>query len=508
MNPRQVEGPASIRVTAAPDDELRVRLEVELPGRLAVGRGTVVFVYGSCFHRRRAVEDLRILVDGRSVEPMAQRMPRRDLYEALRGEDPNGHAYRSGFWALVPFEPLDRRRTAQIRLAARLDDGSEPVADLASLELEPAPLVDTAPWQAGPDSGEPLVAICMATYDPPIELFRRQIDSIREQTHPNWVCAISDDNSPEGRFADLEAIVGSDPRFRISRAPARLGFYRNFERALSMVPEEAECVTLADQDDRWAPDKLEVLVETLGESQLTYSDARVVSADGRLISETYWSRRRPNHSNLASLLISNTITGAAALFRRELLDRVLPFPPELGTQWHDHWIALVALATGEVRYVDRPLYDYVQHGDAVIGHSVANPASKRRGLGERVRRLRGDWRAVFGGWCWKYFYGVCRVLLLARVLELRCGDSLAGRKRRAVKWFVAIDRSPLGFAWLWVRRLRRAAGLNETLGGERVFLDGLAWRRLLGLATWRRDTPSPRLPKDASLPPAVSSARR
>jgi glycosyltransferase involved in cell wall biosynthesis len=504
-----VEGQATAEAKAvAPDDELRVRLEVELPERLAVGRGTVVFVYGSCFHRRHAVEDLRILLDERSVEPMAQRMPRRDLHEALRAEDPNGHAYRSGFWGLVPIEPLDRPRTARIRVAARLNDGSEQVADLAMLELEPEVATDPAPWREGGESDEPLVAICMATYDPPIELFRRQIDSIREQTHPNWVCAISDDHSPHERFAELEAIVGGDPRFRISRAPRRLGFYGNFERALSMVPEEARYVTLSDQDDRWAPDKLEVLVGSLGDAQLTYSDARVVSGDGRLISETYWSRRRTNHSNLASLLISNTITGAAALFRRELLDRVLPFPPELGTQWHDHWIALVALATGDVRYVDRPLYDYVQHRDAVIGHSVANPDSRRRGLGERVRRLRGDWRAVFGGWCWKYFYGVCRVLLLARVLELRCGESLAPRKRRAVKWFVAIDRSPLALAWLWMRRLRGAAGLNETLGGERLFLDGLAWRRLLSLATWRRGTPSPRLLKDASLPPAGSSARR
>ncbi len=33
----------------------------------------------------------------------------------------------------------------------------------------------------------------MATYNPPDELFERQIDSIREQTHSDWVCVISDD---------------------------------------------------------------------------------------------------------------------------------------------------------------------------------------------------------------------------------------------------------------------------------------------------------------------------
>ncbi|MGH7359962.1 MAG: hypothetical protein ACREJR_14210, partial [Candidatus Rokuibacteriota bacterium] len=229
------------------------------------------------------------------------------------------------------------------------------------------------------------------------------------------------------------------------------------------------------------------------------SDARVVGATGEGISDTFWSRRRTNHTSLASLLVSNTITGAASLFRRELLDRILPFPPGLGTQWHDHWIALVALATGTVNYVDRPLYDYVQHGDAVVGHAVANEP-RRHSLARRVGMLRDDWRAALGGWCWKYFYGVCRVLLLARVLELRCGGTLRGRKRRALRWFLAIDRSPLAYAWLSARRVRRVAGLNETLGNERLFLQGIVWRRAIALLTWGRQRPSPRLLKDAGLP--------
>jgi len=472
------------------DAELVARLELELPARMPVGRGNAVFVYGSCFHRRRRVIGVRILADGHAIEPMAHGMPRLDLYRRHPG------AYRSAFWGIVPLTPDPARRVVELGVAATLDDASEVTADVATLELDPAP-----PERA--DGSEPdgaHVAICMATYNPAPELFRRQVESIREQTHPEWMCAISDDHSDPERFADIEAVVSGDPRFHVSRAPERLGFYRNFERALSMAPAAAAFVALADQDDRWHPDKLETLIGELGDAQLAYSDARVVAADGAPLSETYWSRRRPNHSNLASLLISNTVTGAASLFRRSLLERVLPFPPQLGTQWHDHWIALVALARGRVGYVDRPLYDYVQHTDAVVGHAAANPRRRRRSTAERVRMLREDWRAAFGGWCWKYFYGVCRMLLLARVLELRCGGELRGRKRRALRWFGAIDRTPLGFAWLWSRRLRRLAGLNETGGEERLFLHGLAWRRIISLLTWRRRRPPAKLHKDASLP--------
>ena len=76
----------------------------------------------------------------------------------------------------------------------------------------------------------------MATYEPPADLLRMQLDSIREQTHGNWVCVISDDCSSDESFARLRELTDGDDRFAVSRSPERLGFYRNFERALSMAP--------------------------------------------------------------------------------------------------------------------------------------------------------------------------------------------------------------------------------------------------------------------------------
>ncbi len=468
---------------------LVAELELTLPGRLAVGRGNAVFVYGHCYRLGRRVRRVRILADGRSIEPLAQRMPRRDLPE-----------YRSAFWGIVPFGPVAAPRSATIDLAAELDDGTEAVAPLGELELVPAGPTAPVEWTGPAGRGAP-VAICMAAYNPPPELLRRQLDSIRAQTHERWMCVISDDCSDTEAFAGLEREVGDDPRFVLSRSPQRLGFYANFERAVSLAPVAATHVALADQDDAWHPDKLEALLAAIGDADLAYSDARVVDEAGNVIFDTYWSRRRHNHTNLASLLITNTITGAASLLRRDLLDRALPFPPRIGAQWHDHWIALCAVAGGEVRYVDRPLYDYVQHRNAVVGHDVANPGSPRRSLGGRVRMLGSDWREAVGGWCRKYFYGVCKMLLIAQVLELRCGDRLHGRSRRALRRFRRIDSTPLGYAWLSARRLRRLAGRDETLDGEVLLLNGLAWRRILTALTWRRHDPPPRFDRDASLPP-------
>jgi hypothetical protein len=65
-----------------------------------------------------------------------------------------------------------------------------------------------------------------------------------------------------------------------SPLPTSTWFYRNFERALRMVPIEAELVAHSDHDDRWYPDKLEVLREAIGSGELAYSDVRRVDASG------------------------------------------------------------------------------------------------------------------------------------------------------------------------------------------------------------------------------------
>src|SRR6185369_7189783 len=156
--------------------------------------------------------------------------------------------------------------------AARLADGSEHVAPLGRIaiaEREPAP---------GPESAgdADVIAVCMATYDPDIDLFRAQIDSLRAQTDRRWRCVISDDCSSAERFAALTEVIAGDERFVVSRSERRLGFYRNFERALRLAPAQSRLLALCDQNDRWRPEKLEVLRRTLGHAQLIYCDQRLI----------------------------------------------------------------------------------------------------------------------------------------------------------------------------------------------------------------------------------------
>jgi glycosyltransferase involved in cell wall biosynthesis len=461
--------------------DLVAKLETPLPASLPAGRATAVFLYGICFHRRDAVAELAILVDREPHRPAAAGMPRPDVF----AEHGDAGAFRSAFWGTAPVAARLAGGAVELALAVRLRGGGEQVAPLGHIDVvEPAP---SRPAEPG------LIAVCMATFEPDMALFRVQLESLRAQTDRHWTCVISDDGSNPERFAAIEATLAGDPRFALSRSGRRLGFYRNFERALALAPPQAELLALCDQDDRWHPEKLAVLRSALGRAQLVYSDQRLVDADGRVLRDTLWRGRRNNHTDLTSMLVANTITGAATLFRRDVAERALPFPDTPGLQFHDHWIGLVALASGDVAYVDRPLYDYVQHGGAFFGDLTHGG---RRSVRERLRGLVRGGRGA-------YFRGYLARAVQAQVLLARCGDVLTPRKRRALERFVAADSSLLALGWLAGRPLRVLAGRTETLGSESGLVRGLLWRRLVRLLATGSRAPS-RRPLDASLPGLLS----
>jgi glycosyltransferase involved in cell wall biosynthesis len=496
--------------SAPPASGLTVRLDAPLPRELEVGAGTALFVCGTCFHRDLPIRELSFVLDGRPQPVGAHGMPRLDEFQALHPaldvyetgrvefdpesrEDPNLHGYLAGFWGTVKIGPRPEG-PFELGLRAELEDGSTATAPLATVTAT-GPLARQLPDPPQAGSG-PLVAICMATYNPPLDLFHRQVESIRSQTHTNWICVVSDDRSSPGRFAAIERELSGDPRFVLSRSPRRLGFYRNFERALALVPERAEFVALSDQDDRWYDEKLAVLLEAVEGAQLAYSDVRVIDDDGGLISDTYWTSRRNNYHDLLSVLVANCVTGGASLFRRELLRFALPFPPSQFGYFHDHWIALVALSLGDISFVEEPLYDYVQHRDAVLGHRAANRVVAFR---ERLGRLYANPRERVRLWRFHYFVDASRLTLLATVLELRCSGRMPLAKRRSLRRFLRTERSLCSLLNLWRRGLRELVGTPETLGGEWMLAYAFTWRRLLPATVRRR--PARRLRFDALPPP-------
>jgi hypothetical protein len=246
------------------------------------------------------------------------------------------------------------------------------------------------------------VFIVLAAWEAPAALLDRQIASLSAQTFGDWSGVVVDDSSGEAARRGTAERVAREPRLRFVEQRDRVGFYRNFERGMAMAPKDCDYVALCDQDDHWAPHKLERQVAALDarpEAQLCYTDLRLMDTAGMVLAGSFW-RARPHGTRFREVFYNNVVTGATALVRRKLLDVALPLPADPGGAFHDHWLALCAMASGGLAYLDEPLVDYTQHagnalgaqglehtGRGAVGRLLGEAAAQPRKLSERLDEL-------------------------------------------------------------------------------------------------------------------------
>ncbi len=159
---------------------------------------------------------------------------------------------------------------------------------------------------------------------------------------------------------------------------------------------------------------------------------------------------------------------------------MLPFPATQAAM-HDHWVAMVAMSLGEVAYVDRPLYDYVQHSGRRPRPRERAPAGSLQ-----ARRAPGPLRAASAAalrtgfdQARRSYYIVLSVRACAELLLIRGGGAIARRKRRILRRCVRLERSPAAWAWLTWLLIRSRSRRSKTMRVERLMLAGSLWRPML-----------------------------
>lgn len=227
------------------------------------------------------------------------------------------------------------------------------------------------------------VSVALCTYNG-AAFVETQVRSILAQQLLPAEVVLADDGSTDDTVALVRSLFAGQSAVLLVELPAgeRLGVTRNFERAAEACT--ADLIALCDQDDVWHPDKLSAAVSSFDHAALDLqnTDARLIDEHGAPLGRTLFESLLVSEADraqvaagaaFATYLRRNLVTGATVLFRRSLLQRALPFPPE----WvHDEWLAIIAAATGEVELLDAPLIDYRQHSANQIG--VAAPTLRRR----------------------------------------------------------------------------------------------------------------------------------
>lgn len=194
-----------------------------------------------------------------------------------------------------------------------------------------------------------------------------QLESILAQSRSPDEVVLCDDGSSDGTVEIAAKIAQKHPdKIRIVRNEQTLGYCRNFDSAVRRVT--GDIIFLCDQDDVWFPDKVETMLRRFAEDPkvvLVYSDA-VLTDQALRPTGTVFERRKDaelrKQPTLQRLSQGLAFNGPMIAFHSRLKPFVIPFSP-LSRQWgHDHWIAFIAYAVGEIGVIDRPLVYYRRHG--------------------------------------------------------------------------------------------------------------------------------------------------
>ena len=352
------------------DNDLVYGLDTTIPDSIIIGKGNCLLIKGFCFCPNQKIHKMDFLVGKKVFKIENSSIYRVDVLSAyLNYYQDQISMLHSGFWGVITFDEINHDVNQDIFLSVTLTNKKVITKKIGKTSLIPIRetfrIMESIPLS----NKEPKVAICLTTYNPSIELFKTQIQSLINQIHKNWICIINDDHSSFNTYKQIQAIASVDNRLIVFRNEKRQGHYYNFETALTRVPDNIDFVAFCDQDDEWYPDKISKSLAAFKseEDMLVYCDMNVVDKNGKIISDTFWFNRKNNFTSLQTLLYANTVTGAASIFRANLLKEILPFPEKIGDAYYDHWVACVALTKGKIQYVNESLYAYYQHGNNAYG---------------------------------------------------------------------------------------------------------------------------------------------
>jgi glycosyltransferase involved in cell wall biosynthesis len=199
----------------------------------------------------------------------------------------------------------------------------------------------------------PLISVVICTCDGELYL-REQLQSIVCQTYQNIEIIVSDDNSFDETISIINEFAKSDKRIKLFKNIERLGYNKNYEKALKLVT--GNFVAISDQDDIWRHDKIEILLNKIVETNciLVYAHSQDFENGATLPVITRYNGRLKyfEGTDFRKLLLRNTISGHSVLFNKELLHYALPFK---GAIFYDFWLALVACVNGGISFCGETL---------------------------------------------------------------------------------------------------------------------------------------------------------
>lgn len=246
------------------------------------------------------------------------------------------------------------------------------------------------------------LSIALCTYNGS-RFIREQFQSLANQTLQPFEVVVTDDCSQDETISIIQEFSKVlNIKIFINDSPLKVT--KNFEKAISLC--NGNIILMCDQDDIWHPDKLAKISKYFQENPnklAAFSDADLVDERGISLDKNFWSVVRFNepqiqqfkeNNSVELLLAGNRSAGCMMAFRKELIEKLIPFPTNIPLMIHDNWITIVAVMMDSLGLIDEKLISYRQHSFQQIGIREKQ-TGKTVSLKDRFSRPRHEKLAPF-----------------------------------------------------------------------------------------------------------------
>jgi glycosyltransferase involved in cell wall biosynthesis len=222
----------------------------------------------------------------------------------------------------------------------------------------------------------PTVSILLPTYNG-AEFLPVQLDSILEQSWSDFELLLVDDGSSDRTPAILRDYASKDRRVRLIPSEGNRG--QKARLAELLEASTGAWISIADQDDVWALDKTELLIQSVGSAALAFGRSELIDGSGkrlgRSLLELLGAQRQ--EGDRLSILLRPQVSGHAMIARREFVSAEMFRSPHP----FDWLISIVAQFSSGIVYDDEAVVFHRMHGSNSHNVNVmvrANPLRLRR----------------------------------------------------------------------------------------------------------------------------------
>ncbi|MEO7766665.1 MAG: glycosyltransferase family 2 protein [Ferruginibacter sp.] len=216
----------------------------------------------------------------------------------------------------------------------------------------------------------PLVSVAMASFNG-AKYIGEQLDTILNQTYKNVEVIIVDDCSTDDTVHIIEHYKAKYPSIRLVQNTVNTGVTKAFEKAFTYC--NGVFIAIADQDDIWEKNKIEILVNGINVEDAVYSNSLLTDEKGNSLKRDFKTiMNLQSYYSGAPLLLSNCVPGHTILMKNDFVKTLFPFP---GNIMFDRWIGFCAAANNGIKYIDMALVRYRQHDTNTFGTSASKNKS-------------------------------------------------------------------------------------------------------------------------------------